>query len=90
LQEELVVKVAVGSKAFCKGDSVLPHLHEAFALCFSCFEKVNTEAARLGLIKRKLVVPEVDTFSSVPDLADLIKRLFQVMSKLFKMVLAFA
>ena len=33
---------------------VLPHLHEILVLCRSVFEKVNTEAARIGLIKRKL------------------------------------
>ena len=90
MQEELIVKIVVGSKSFSTGDSILPHLHEITALCFSCFEKINTEAARLGLIKRKLIVPEVDAFSSVPEMAELIKRLFMVCSKLFKMVLAFA
>ena len=33
---------------------VLPHLHEILVLCSSVFEKVNTEAARIGVIKRKL------------------------------------
>ena len=38
----------------------LPHLHEVLVLCSSLFEKINTEAARLGLIKRKLHLPPAD------------------------------
>ena len=38
-------------------NQVLPHLHEVLALCSSVFEKMNTEAARIGLIKRKLIAP---------------------------------
>ena len=33
---------------------ILPHIHETLVLCCSLFEKVNTEAARIGIIKRKL------------------------------------
>ena len=38
-------------------NQVLPHLHEVLALTSSVLEKMNTEAARIGLIKRKLVAP---------------------------------
>ena len=38
----------------------LPHLHEVLVLCSSLFDKINTEAARLGLIKRKLHLPSAD------------------------------
>jgi hypothetical protein len=50
---------------------------------------MNTEAARLGIIKRKLVLPEANYFSTVTELAHLINLQFQVLSKLFKMVLNF-
>ena len=41
---------------------ILPHLHEVLVLCSSCFEKVNTEAARIGLLKRKLHLPQAEQF----------------------------
>jgi len=50
---------------------------------------MNTEAARLGIIKRKLVLPEASYFSTVTELAHMINLQFQVLSKLFKMVLQF-
>ena len=50
---------------------------------------MNTEAARLGIIKRKLLLPEANHFSSVTELANLVNLQFQVCSKLFKMVLQF-
>ena len=52
-------------------------------------EKMNTEAARIGLIKRKLQPPQAQQFSSVTDLANTVNLQFHVASKLFKMVLAF-
>ena len=69
---------------------MLPHLHEILALCTSCFEKMNTEAARLGIIKRKLLIPESTVFMSATDMANLINVQFIVCAKLFKMVLGFA
>lgn len=64
-------------------------MHEALALCSSCLEKVNTEAARLGLIKRKLVVPEPTTYSTPAEMADILTKHFMVCAKLFKLVLDF-
>ena len=54
LEEDYVQKIYQRTKFVGKGDRVLPHLHEILALCTSCFDKMNTEAARLGIIKRKL------------------------------------
>ena len=68
---------------------MLPHLHEVLALCSSVLEKMNTEAARIGLIKRKLKPPQAQQFSSVSDLANSVNLQFHVASKLFKMVLLF-
>lgn len=42
----------------------LPHLHEVLVLCSSVFEKINTEAARLGIIKRKLHPPSAEMFAT--------------------------
>lgn len=53
-EQELCFKVTQRIGTIGKGDSALAHLHEVLALCQSLFEKVNTEAARLGIIKRKL------------------------------------
>ena len=70
-------------------NQVLPHLHEVLALCSSVLEKMNTEAARIGLIKRKLQAPQAQQFSTVTDLANTVNLQFQVASKLFKMVVSF-
>lgn len=51
---------------------------------------MNTEAARLGLIKRKLMIPEATIFNTVVEMAELVNKMFIVCSKLFKMVLGFA
>ena len=68
---------------------VLPHLHEVFVLCSSLFEKVNTEAARIGVIKRKLHLPASEQFSTAQEMANLVSLQFQVCSKLFKTILTF-
>ena len=44
--------------------TVLPHLHEVLVLCSSTFEKINTEAARIGIIKRKLTLPHAELFNT--------------------------
>ena len=54
LQNELCQKIFTRVGTVGKGDSTLAHLHEIMALCQSLFEKVNTEAARLGVTRRKL------------------------------------
>lgn len=89
-QEELVCKVYERVNTVGKGDSILPYLHETLALCSSCLEKVNTEAARLGLIKRKLQIPEPTILSTLQELAEMVTKHYMVCSKLFKMVLEFA
>ena len=53
--------------------SMLPFIHEVLMLCCSVFEKVNTEAARIGIIKRKLILPQSDQFASGQAMADLVK-----------------
>ena len=55
---------------------VLPHLHEILVLCSSLFEKVNTEAARIGLIKRKLNLPDAVQFSTGQEMANLVSLQF--------------
>ena len=55
---------------------VLPHLHEILVLCSSLFEKVNTEAARIGLIKRKLNLPEAVQFATGQEMANLVSLQF--------------
>ena len=65
----------------------LPHLHEILALATSIFEKVNTETARLGLIKRKLKLPPVQHFTSGADLSNQIVLMSTVAAKLFKVLL---
>ena len=67
----------------------LPLIHEVLMLCCSVFEKVNTEAARIGIIKRKLTLPPSEQFSSGQVMADLVKMQFQVCAKLFKLILSF-
>ena len=49
---------------------ILPHLHEVLVLTTSLFEKVNTEAARLGLIKRKLSLPQPTIYSTTTEMAN--------------------
>lgn len=68
---------------------ILPHLHEVLVLCSSCFEKVNTEASRIGLIKRKLHPPSAELFQTTQDMANLVLLQFRVLSKLFKLILSF-
>ena len=51
---------------------ILPHLHEVLVLCSSCFEKINTEAARLGIIKRRLLLPAADQFNTSQEMANLV------------------
>ena len=69
---------------------ILPHLHEVLVLATSLFEKINTEAARLGIIKRKLTLPGTSIFSTTTEMANHINLQYQVCSKLFKSILAFA
>ena len=57
-------------------NQILPHLHEVLALCSSVFEKMNTEAARIGLIKRKLVPPQAQQFATITDLANTVNLQF--------------
>ena len=61
-------------------NQVLPHLHEVLALCSSVFEKMNTEAARIGLIKRKLIPPQAQQFATITDLANTVNLQFNVTS----------
>ena len=68
---------------------ILPHLHEAFVLCCSLFEKVNTEAARIGVIKRKLHLPPSEQFVSAQEMSNLVNLQFQVCTKLFRTILQF-
>lgn len=89
-EEVLINKVYSRINTLGKGDSILPYLHETLALCSSCLERVNTEAARLGLIKRKIQVPEPTIFSSLAEMAEMVTKMFIVCSKLFKMILNFA
>ena len=38
---------------------VLPHLHDILQLLSSCLEKVNNEACRIGIVKKRARLPEV-------------------------------
>ena len=53
------------------------------------FEKMNTEAARLGIIKRKLVTPDAKKGQSIAEYAKMIELQFKVCAKLFRAVLKF-
>ena len=55
---------------------ILPHLHELLVFCSSVFEKINTEAARIGIIKRKLELPQGANFSTGQELANLVSLQF--------------
>ena len=55
---------------------ILPHLHEVLVLCSSTFEKVNTEAARIGIIKRKLHLPSAEQFQTAQEMANLVSLQF--------------
>lgn len=69
---------------------MLPVLHDIFALTVSCFEKVNTEANRVGLLKRKLQFPEASVYTTVSELVNQIYVVFQVCARVFRMILGFA
>lgn len=78
LEQELCTKIVERVCHIGKGDSALAYLHELLALGQSLLEKVNTEAARLGVIKRKIVAPEATIFSSATEMAEFVQRVFLV------------
>ena len=69
-----VILVKISERVTIAGHqaTVLPHLHELLVLCSSTFEKVNTESARLSIIKRKLTLPKAELFQDGQELANLV------------------
>ena len=50
---------------------------------------LNSETARIGILKRKLIVEDATSFSTPAELVNLIEVQLQVSSKLFKLILEF-
>ena len=49
----------------------------------------NSEAARIGILKRKLTIEDANVFSTPHELVNLIEVQLQVAVKLFKLILEF-
>ena len=68
---------------------MIPKLLNVLMITKQTFEKMNTEAARLGIIKRKLVTPDAKEDQSIAQYAKMIELQFKVCAKLFRAVLKF-
>ena len=64
-------------------------MYDVLAIVQRIFEGLNTESARIGIIKRKLIPPEPNKDVTLTEFANLIKLQFQVAAKLFRSVLKF-
>jgi hypothetical protein len=71
-------------------ETVLPYLHDIYQIGQSLFELCNSEAHRVGLLKRKLEIEKGDEFGSVSELANMIEVQFTVSQKLFGLLMHFA
>ena len=52
---------------------MIPKLHNMLKITRQTFEKMNTEAARIGIIKRKLVAPEAKQDQSIAQYTKMIE-----------------
>ena len=46
----------------------LPLLHDLLLMTNSLFGKVHTEATRIGILKRQLVIPVVNSYASIAEM----------------------
>ena len=70
---ELYAKVCERVPKAGREVQILPYLHDILTICTSLFQMINSEATRIGILKRKLVIEDATAFSTTSELANLIE-----------------
>ena len=70
---ELYTKVCERAPKAGREVIVLPYLHDILTICNSFFQMINSEATRIGLLKRKLVIEDANVFSTPHEIVNLIE-----------------
>jgi hypothetical protein len=61
-------KIAHRLPIISRENHFLPMLHDLLLMVNSCLNKVHTEATRIGLLKRMLVIPVTNNFASISEM----------------------
>lgn len=64
-QEVVLSKIVHRLQYVGRENQVLPIMHDLLAICTSICDKINTEASRVGIIKRKLILPAATHFPTI-------------------------
>jgi hypothetical protein len=82
-------KIAHRGPMIGRENHMLPMLHDLMLMCNSCFGKCHTEATRIGILKRQLQLPAVNSFSSSKEMIRTLHVNYKVCAQLFRMILQF-
>jgi hypothetical protein len=87
--EEIFDKLAHRIPLISRENCFLPMLHDLLLMCNSCFGKTHTEATRIGILKRQLLIPTVNSYASISEMMRTLHVNFKVCAQLFRMILSF-